>query len=886
MQQKRDKLADHLLSRYHYNSRKLRILLEKNLISRAQFSNIKSTLDKELKNKKQTELEPLLESVFSSPIPEKLYQILNKELFKYHQIIIKLAQQFSKNLTLQQLNLLKKDKHFIRQSTLLLQKTFSEILKNLTNEYLEGVQNNIDDKLIESGFIKGAHLEFLHNSALHLEIKVQDRKFGKIAVSNNFTTQEIVNNALDEQTKRYRKTKQNHIIGDILVEKNQITPEVRDEILIIQNRVLEEDWEETLKNAGQSSIEEKEKNAMFGALVIKEKLMDEKKVIEALKVQAKEESIYLKRQGNKDIFPVSSVNALNAHQQGENLPADNKPRWIGDILVQDFGLSDKDRKRIVKKQMAYRIERINLKLGLNISDAHSELFNEMEKYFSITYSNDRIEAWIKLTRPLPESMTKENIIIWLYHKKITYGRIPDIVDDLISKRVKPGKKVLLAKGDFPVPPDAVAQFHFPLQDHNISENLKANNKPPLNGVIPTLVQRGTNLVTIHTRRGKSGINVNRCFVPPPLKTPQSITPGKNVVKKQNNVLMASCDGSPILSPQNILSINPDVSIKGDVTVENSPVIFDCNFEIDGTVETGVEVQCRSLKTNTLKGKAINSEEVIVMHEAINAEIISKGTITLSSVEKSLIIGEKNITVQLNTPKKPSDFNRIYDTEINGGDTVKINDAKIIGSVIRAKKRIILKNVIVGNRCSFIAGDSVEATASKKTLESLNNKINKIDAKIKLLQKSSQALFAKIEKKDIAAIDEEIKICSRQLRTKADLDRLAKLRVTKRKKEREYEINIDEYGTIFMKNSAIIKAHQEKKNTLEADRNEIKKQITDYYSSDHESPEIDARRTLMPAGTVLQFRFCRQVLDSDCEGVIFREGINHKTRQYEIKRHKW
>lgn len=314
MRQNSDKPTDALLSQYQYNKRKLKISLEESIISRAQFAEIKELLGKEFNKGRQPELEEVFQSDISLSA-QVFHPVLNKELFKYNQIIIKLAQQFSKNITIQQLKLQNKDNQLIRKSVAAQQQGFSNMLKMLTNEYLEGRQSNIDDTLLKSGFIKTEQLEFLHNSARHLKVKTQDRKFGEIAVKNQFTTQEIVNKALDDQTALYRKTSKNHIIGDILVEQQQITPEVRDEILIIQNRVLEEDWEETLKAAGESYIEEREKNALFGALIIKEKLLDERKVVEALKIQARE------------------------------MADQKKPRWIGDILVENFGLPEKDRSR-------------------------------------------------------------------------------------------------------------------------------------------------------------------------------------------------------------------------------------------------------------------------------------------------------------------------------------------------------------------------------------------------------------------------------------------------------------------------------------------------------------------------------------------------------------
>ncbi|SLM31551.1 hypothetical protein MTBBW1_350042 [Desulfamplus magnetovallimortis] len=965
--------SDTLLLEYQYNNRRLKIALEKNIISRSGFVTLKSTLDKNLSNGLQTDLYDLLNAENESLLIRDFSPILNKELFKYNQILIKLAQQFSRNTTIQQLKLQKKDKHFIQKKLTSLQKAFAEMLKNLTNQYLEGSQQNIDEMLIQSGFVKEAELEFLHNSALHLEIKVQDRKFGEIAVKNNFTSQEVVNNALDEQTQIYRKTNRNHIIGDILVEKKHITPEVRDEILIIQNRVLEEDWEDTLRNAGQSSIEEREKNALFGAIVIKEKLLDEKKVIEALKIQAMEAAEYHKKSKSKNkadsgkhAGPAKETSANKAENSEENgnlgekedsaiknssaqgTQSDHedtsgkggetksdgdtgrKPRWIGDILVENFGLSEKDRTRIIKKQMEYRIERINLKLGLNLSNAHIELFNEIEQYFLITYSPDRIEAWIKLLTPLPRSMSKENIISWLYHKKITYGRIPGVIEDIMANRVEPGQSLLIARGDEPVPAKTGYKIHFDtrksLESLHTSTSLKnttalqnptamqetvslqnssnlqglANGQDLANrqesasiqnsdraaGNLPPLVRKGNPLITVKRKKGKSGLNVNRCLIAPSLTAPVYIVKGKNVVKNSRDVFIATCDGIPHLSEKRVLSVIPRVNIQGDLTPKDFPLVFDCDFKVQGSLPEETDINCRSLETCNLAGKATCSETLTVANETAKAEVTASGNITLSSVERSIITGKKGVTIQLPKDSDPTEFNRIYDSVVSCDDIMKISDAKIVSSVLRARNRLILKKVLVGNNCKFIVGDSLETIALKTKIEAIESSIKKIDHKISLLQEQSRDLFAKIEKKDIAAIEEEIKRITKNQKTKADIDKITALRLEKRQKEKQYEANIDEYGNIFMQNSTRIKLQQNQKSKLENEKKEIEKQILHFYKSEHETPELDVRRTMLPSGTVIQFRYNRERLENDCEGFIFREELNPENRLYEIRRDRW
>ncbi|MGD9733488.1 MAG: hypothetical protein AB7U45_15025 [Desulfamplus sp.] len=878
---------------YRYNRRKLKIVLEKKSISKDDYNNIKNILDEKLNNGEQTPIEELLASFLPSSF-EEIKNVINKEIFKYHQIIIKLAQQFAKNTITQQFKLQNSDPISIDQANKQVQDVFSKVLKQITNDYLASNQRNIDDMLLESGFIQESHLDFLHSSAEHLEIKAQDRKFGEIAVSNDFTTQEIVKKALDEQTEIYKKTSKNHIIGDILVEQQHITPETRNEILIIQNRVLEEDWEETLKEVGQSSIEEKEKNAMFGALIIKEHLLDEQKVVEALKIQSKEFEAYRKQTEAEENFDSSQ----KSRSQKDGSASNVKPRWIGDILVQDFGLSERDRKRIVKKQMEYKIERINLKFGLNLSNSHIELFNEMEQYFELSYSNDKVEAYIKVLKPVPKTMTKDNIIIWLYHKKISYGRIATAIDSLISNKVKPGKTILLAKGDEPVAAQMKYKFHFDVEStadypyastvHLGHESYKRDAQAAKN-FLSSIVRKGTKLITLEKVKGKSGLNVNHCFVAASMVTPLTVIKGENITRNDNS-FAASCDGLPHFSKNRVLSLFSLINIDFDLTPENMPdssqLEIDCDFNIKGTVEKGVGLSCRKLKAEYIKGKVDASDDVTVANETINGDIISKGNIYLKSVENSMVTAQKSITVKLNSKDATSSFNKIYSSIITSNDILRISDAKIVSSIVRARNKIILKKVTVGEQCKFIVGDNVHVIGYKQRIEKVSNDIRELDIKIKTIQNESRQIFTKIEKKDIAEIDQEIKLLSKNQRTKDDLDRIAELRLIKRQKEKEYEASVDKYGSIFMQNSQQIKQYQEEKNLLEKEKKELGTLIIDIYKKEQEIPEIDIRHTMLPAGTMIQFRYNKQVLKSDCEGFVFREEYNHQSNKYELKQHRW
>lgn len=847
------------LSLFNYNQRKLKIILENNFISRSVYHKIKNELEKDLIRGSSKKIEDFFKNNVDVPIKD-IQPLLNKELFKYNRIIIKLAQQFSKNKTIQNLKIKGEKKDIIQNSINEIQKKYTSVLNDLTENFLNGFQHNIDDILIDTGLIQISELDFLHNGAQHLEIKVLDRKFGEIVVERRYADRKAVNDALDEQTRLYRTTNQNHLIGNILVEQKKITPQIRDDILIIQNRVMEEDWEDILKKVGKSSIEEKEKNALFGTLVVKAKMMNKEKVIEALKTQNRELEKYKKNIAESDEI---------SGEKGDR----SKPRWIGDILVDDFGLSKYDRNKIIKKQMEYKIERINLKFGLNISEAQQELFDELEKYFKISYSRDRIIAYVTVLQEVPETMHRDNIILWLYHKNICYGRINKSIQYLLKNKVKPGNKIVLARGDAPIADELLYVFHF-----DIAAKSTRN-------ILPLIVKKGKKLVTIKRKKGKSGLNVNHCFVSAPITSTFSIIKGKNVIKN-GNFFTAECDGLPVLSKNRTLSVSSKIIIDKDIEESFSPLKYDCDFDVKGSILSNVKIFCRKLKAEYLSGMVVSSGDIFIVNKTSGAEVISKGKVILSSVVNSTVISENSINIKCLKKNKASLLNSgIFNSNITTNDSCVI-ESDITSSVISAKQRIILKKGKLGPNCKFILGDSLEIISLKKKKYELENHVELMMAEIGKLKMASAQVFDKIEKKDILSLENEIKALNRKQRTKEDLDKLGELRKLKVRKEKQYQRSINDYGNTLMAISRNIKIKKTELTDLEKESTFLKKQLSILYNKEKESPELDVRNITVPKGTIVQFPHNQKKLKTECTGFLFREVFNHEKQRYEIKQHRW
>lgn len=835
------------------NLRILEIIRVKKLISKKEYQVTKTVLENELDQERQ----PSLDAV--EPVRDIIqHETLCREFFKYNQIILKLANQFIRNTFSQQSKATGGSGDSKDNRCHDVEIIFKKLQATATENYLQQRLENIDLALLEQELMDSSQLEFIHQSAIHLEIKAMDKKFGEIAVKNRFATKKTIDNALSEQTRLYLQTKENQIIGDILVSRKEMTPEIRDEILLIQNRILEEDWEALLRESAASVIQEQEKNAVFGALILKEKLMNKHEVWEALQRQNLE----------RKAFKGFQKGALGSKELDSNAP--QEPRWIGDILVEDYGLSEKNREKIVAKQLQQKIKIINLKLGGNINNAHREMIRELDSYFQLHYTKNRLQAFIKLNKKIPSSMTSMNILLWLYQKKITKGMINPSIHRLLENKVKPGDKVLIAQGESPVHDKLAPNLHF-----------KKGY-----ALRPVIVKKGEKLASIHRTIGRAGINVNQCFVAHhtdacPIQT------GANVIRK-NNEFLAVCDGVPDFSKKGVLSVSSMIDIPGNLDDKGPRINHDCEVYVHGLIISEERIKCKKLTAYEIHGAIVSSVKITVKALIENARINASGEVHLSSIRNSEVTSLKAILIhKKQTGPKPLQTQEISRSIIDSDDVCILTDVDITSSLIRAKNKIILRKVSVKNDCKLIVGDSLEVIDKKKDMEKIEKEKKRIKEDIQSLEHQLKELFSSLEKKNISNFEAEIeRLNNRRQKTKANIDRVRalkkKIRALKKESEKEY----NECGDMFLNMSQRISAEKNRVAKLEQKRTLIQKKIVDMYKREKGHPEIDARKAIMAKGTVIQFRFTSLALESDSTGFVFREEYDTLSGRYEIKQHRW
>lgn len=161
-------------------------------------------------------------------------------------------------------------------------------------------------------------------------------------------------------------------------------------------------------------------------------------------------------------------------------------------------------------------------------------------------------------------------------------------------------------------------------------------------------------------------------------------------------IFAAIDGQPNASIKNVISVFPELKIKGDVDYSTGHVDFDGNVEILGTVKSGFKVSCCNLTAKEIIGGDIDiTGDLNVSGGIIQANIKTEGNIKAFFIQHSEILSYGNLTVS----------NEIIDSNIGINGECKSNSCKIIATEISAKKGFEVKQI--GNRmtnpCTIKAG---------------------------------------------------------------------------------------------------------------------------------------------------------------------------------------
>lgn len=249
----------------------------------------------------------------------------------------------------------------------------------------------------------------------------------------------------------------------------------------------------------------------------------------------------------------------------------------------------------------------------------------------------------KRKRELVFNYTKEALIELLHSNKVTYGIDFTALEDLI--RNPQDGMCLVAKG---LPPgestddyiDLIFEHktNLPLDNYNSKVSFKemSNIHSVTSG--ETLAQKTLGQI------GTPGINVfnQPCLAREPKRIELIAGPGVEITDDGTRVI-ASIDGLPKVkksSSSMVFTVEPVLTINGDVTVKTGNIRFKGDVNILGSVENDMSVSATgniTIHNLITKCTIIAGGDVTVNGNIVNSEVVSGGFIVLCNTLKPLLV---------------------------------------------------------------------------------------------------------------------------------------------------------------------------------------------------------------------------------------------------------
>lgn len=481
----------------------------------------------------------------------------------------------------------------------------------------------------------------------HLKIKMLDKRFGEIGVSNRFITPKHVENALNDQDACFRENRESKKIGDILVEKKEMTQANKTAILLTQDRIQDDLLEQAIHGIAASEMDRATINKRFGAIAVKYNLISIEQLNQALRIQKKEAQV------------------------------EKRKRYLGEILQERFQLTEQDVLFILKIQQQIEKERLSLEKAVTLYKSEissSKRFNEL---FEFTVSQDKMEAFIHRKKESFENMELDHFHNWLKLNGIRFGLISNELIKVFLADSEIGDKLKIAQGIFPgQSKDEIVQFHFDIKPSSDSDIEEKSAQPQ--------VKKGTILakITPHTR-GKPGTDVMGQGILPTEPRAHLLRCGNGVVKKGVYYLAAE-DGVPVLFKQRTLFIEPchrnreTKTLAGHLKVDTKETYLDVNLKVQGDIDMGGAVICHHLSSiGNVLGKVDASGDINIKgHIGENESVVDGANY------RTMIMSGGNLKISKN----------IAQAKIVASRNVIASNSNVFSSDIHAMETIILNNV--------------------------------------------------------------------------------------------------------------------------------------------------------------------------------------------------
>ena len=539
---------------------------------------------------------------------------------------------------------------------------------------------------------------------------------GKLAIKHKFAQPDQIKQALLLQQKEKNEGK-NNLFGSILVRMGLIDQKQLDFLLSIQ-----------------MMMQQRKLDRQFGALAVKNDFIQEEDVERALDEQ---EKIFKEHQSVRligeilvkwgKLEPGQRDDILERQQRLAKFSAAPPEEPAKEKPIDEKPAPAEDREQAEKE-----------------SSQNDKVNDVLDNLFSINISPDGMNASITPVRPIPDSITVEALKVFLQENYVAHGLLEDeALEEFLRERARSGHPFEIAQGTPPQPgKDASIQYHFdtdPLRVGTIKEGGNIDFKDK--GEIPQ-VKEGTLLAErIPPEEGTPGTSVSDKPIPPPKPQNVKLRKGKGAkISSDGLQLFAEAGGRPELSADGKVYVFSEHKINGDVDLKTGHVDFEGGIQVNGSIKRGFRVRGGSLAANEIIGAEIDIKgDIAVTGGIIGANIRLGGNLRARYIHKTRIETYGDVVVD----------KEVIDADIEGSGAFIVKSGPVLSSKIIAKKGIEVLQVgsKTSNPCNLIAG----------TEDRVNNEISKIQQQIEELVKVKEDLEKQIEVLEHKKLDISIKL---------------------------------------------------------------------------------------------------------------------------------
>ncbi|MCP4116307.1 MAG: DUF342 domain-containing protein [Desulfobacteraceae bacterium] len=533
--------------------------------------------------------------------------------------------------------------------------------KSILTELLQELQTDPGFSVLNifrrHDYLSHRDIDFLFAVQDHLEVKLLDKKFGKLAIANRFTDYETVEKALDLQARLFREKRENKLIGDILLDKKAITQADRTAVLLTQDRIKDEFLAEAMNQLAGSELERIDINKRFGVIAVKNGHVTIRQINQALKQQKAEAG------------------------QGK------VRRYLGEILKEAFGLTDQDVIAILQEQKEFEKQRLNLEKSLHLYNSEIKMNQRLGQLFEYRVPRTKLEAFVVKRSEILEEISVHNLQNWIKLAGIRFGIVPEDEIETFLQDGEPGEEFLIARGYSPEQGgDGALEFFFDTEYYSRVGDGETGPAP--------FVKKGELIArrTPHTE-GTPGRDVFGNAILPDTVNPCYLGKGKGVESDDDIFYVAAIDGNPALYKARTLFVTPAVMdpplkiIEGDVLEDTFDDYKYYNLEIQGSVCHGALVACNRVTVRQhVLGRVVASGSVEIrgaIGEGITRMNVAR--------EEADVEAQGNVAVSRN----------IENAKIITKGSFHATGADVISSVILAQRGIVLKNVYSSGKGSSI-----------------------------------------------------------------------------------------------------------------------------------------------------------------------------------------